>query len=699
MKKIIKFIKRNVFSCTCFLLAIAVCLTGTFSYARYISVDSYDRSPGAGSFSCSANIDKVSALSFTNTAFWGGTVEDDKIAMNALRSVDFNVKNWEVNDGVEKVAEVKMKYNLVFSSPVNFAEKLAIQVFDADANVPLLPQIVVSDLINAGGGVFDTGDSEDYNGTDIADMKFSVVHTTNGSGNDVYRATNGDISISIEEYERDVHQTLLFRMWDSSALTDVNTPTLSNEGGKLLPHLTVRYTQDIYFYRITVSMPDFILEPGTKKERNHRIQLAPTDTIQDTHLGGSIVKNNGDGTYSAVKSIYADNQTWTVQTVHEKQTDHYLNTDFPTYDAASDAQKEDYCVDEKVLEYNVMGSPKIYNVGDTLESAPVTYQSKVEDNTPGAWGDPQPLDEDVISPQETITNTVITYENVDSWNNTKWTNSKGRSNNTESTPAGNRRLYVYEVDVTKVETVVETTVKSIRKRVASSVTTTNKDVSETIEVKSVSAGQQNIELNVTKTTKTKTSIVNNIETQTIKTITTKQRTTKGTVYKAFYRQTLGNGNTNNTYRHTQNDHVEYTGPLTTVAGYKLNDFSASGTPTETTISTKTEPYGESVFTTETPDPVSAEPITEHIKRYINRSFNHSDIIIEGVEWAQRDAAGNAIYIDGVLQVDNYTESNPLELYRQETEGSVTKDVQHYYLAKCYSKNYPFYVNVVFEQIQ
>jgi hypothetical protein len=369
LKKFIKLIKRNLISCICVLLAVAVCLTGTFSYARYISVDSSDHAPGAGKFSYSANIDLVSALSFTNTAFWGGTSEEDKIAMNALRSIDFNVKNYETKGGVEEVAEVKMKYNLVFSAPKNFAERLAIQVFDTDANIALLPQIVISDLIGTGSGVFNTGDSEDYNGTDIGDMSFNVQALTSGE-NHIYRATNGDISINIEEYEREVHQNLLFRMWDSSALTDVNTPTVSTEGGKLLPPLSVKYKQDVKFYRITISMPNFVLEPGTKKTRNHRIELAPTDTIQDLHLGGEIVKKNGDGTYSAVKSIYADNQTWTVQTVHEKQTDHYLNTDFATYDSASDAQKENYCDHEEVFEYNVMGLP-VCRLGQLLrEIAP-----------------------------------------------------------------------------------------------------------------------------------------------------------------------------------------------------------------------------------------------------------------------------------------------------------------------------------------
>ncbi len=687
MKKFIKLIKRNLISCICVLLAVAVCLTGTFSYARYISVDSSDHAPGAGKFSYSANIDSVSALSFTNTAFWGGTSEEDKIAMNALRSIDFNVKNYETKGGVEEVAEVKMKYNLVFSAPVNFAERLAIQVFDSDAGIALLPQIVISDLIGASGGVFNTGDSEDYNGTDIGDMSFNVQALTSGE-NHIYRATNGDISISIEEFVRDVHQTLLFRMWDTSAITDVNTPTLSNEGGKLLPPLSVKYKQDVNFYRITISMPNFVLEPGTKKARNHRIELAPTDTIQDDHLGGEIVKKEGD-TYSAVKSIYADNQTWTVQTVHESETDHYLNTDFDTYDAASDAQKEDYCDREEVFEYNVMGSPRIYNdePGENIiNSAPVTYQSKVEDNEPKDWTTTTTTTEKLLQ----TTSSSVDTDGLPTWN----------SSNTYTTitipDVGSRRVYLYTFNETKRENIEITTVET-KKRVLSSVTTTNKDVSETIEVKSVSAGQQNIELNVTKTTKTKTSVVNNVEKQVITTITTVRRNSNRTYYKAFYRANPGTGNNNASHRPNSDDHVEYLANSISVSGrdYPLNkmDWNYTDTTTQGPTENDTGIYPD----TETSS--TSNEITELVKRYINRSFNHSDIIIEGVEWAQRDDLGNPLYIDGVLQVNNYTESNPLELYRQETEGSVTKDVQHYYLAKCYSKNYPFYVNVIFEQIQ
>ncbi|MBQ4587487.1 MAG: hypothetical protein IJB13_06860 [Clostridia bacterium] len=127
---IIKFIKKNLIACLSLFMAVAVLVTGSISFARYASGVNLDKGAGAGSFICTANIDDVSALSFTNTAFWGGTAGDDKIAMNALRSINFSVNNFNVVGGVEKVSEVKMKYNLTFSAPVNFVKKLAIQLFN-----------------------------------------------------------------------------------------------------------------------------------------------------------------------------------------------------------------------------------------------------------------------------------------------------------------------------------------------------------------------------------------------------------------------------------------------------------------------------------------------------------------------------------------------------------------------------------------
>ena len=129
---VVSFVRQNFLSCACFLLAIMVLVTGTISYSKYLSTELSEPSGKAGSFSCSANIADVSALSFTNTAFWGGSVDDDRIALNALRSLTFTVNNYQTSsDGKKSVASVRMKYSVVFSAPKNFVDKLAVQLFDA----------------------------------------------------------------------------------------------------------------------------------------------------------------------------------------------------------------------------------------------------------------------------------------------------------------------------------------------------------------------------------------------------------------------------------------------------------------------------------------------------------------------------------------------------------------------------------------
>lgn len=64
-KTITAFVKRNAFSCACFLLALLVFVTGSVSYAKYVTGSSGGGGASAGTFSVSATIDSVSALSFT----------------------------------------------------------------------------------------------------------------------------------------------------------------------------------------------------------------------------------------------------------------------------------------------------------------------------------------------------------------------------------------------------------------------------------------------------------------------------------------------------------------------------------------------------------------------------------------------------------------------------------------------------------
>jgi len=175
MNRVLKYVKKNISSFICFLMAIIVALTATLSYARYITDGKFGAASSIGSFSCSATIDGVSAVSFTNTAFWGGTAEDDRndIAMNALRSLHFSVNNYDVVNGNKVVNEVRTRYTLIFTAPQTFAERLAIQLFNGETGVPMLPQILLSDIVENAGSTFDTGYSDNFNGDEnIDDVTF-----------------------------------------------------------------------------------------------------------------------------------------------------------------------------------------------------------------------------------------------------------------------------------------------------------------------------------------------------------------------------------------------------------------------------------------------------------------------------------------------------------------------------------------------
>lgn len=282
-KRVCGFVKKNVVSCVCLLLATLVFVTGSVSYSKYLSSGGGGDFSGIGSFSVSTNIDGVSALSFTNTAFWGGSASGDRIAMNALRSLKFSVNNFETDaDGNKKVADVRTRYTLTFSAPAAFVDKLAIQVF-SESDQPIMPQIVISDLkaaADSGKGSYDTSESDDFNGSDYTDLQFALSSTT-----DYYVATAGGLTVTLEKFTKSVEQSLLFRMWDTSGVTSESNPTVSAETGKLQPPLTVTYTQETEFYRIGVYSESFVLPAGEEKTAVYTVRLAPTDSIIDEHLG------------------------------------------------------------------------------------------------------------------------------------------------------------------------------------------------------------------------------------------------------------------------------------------------------------------------------------------------------------------------------------------------------------------------------
>ena len=75
---------------------------------------------------------------------------------------------------------------------------------------------------------------------------------------------------------------------------------------------------------------------------------------------------------------------------------------------------------------------------------------------------------------------------------------------------------------------------------------------------------------------------------------------------------------------------------------------------------------------------------DYIIRNVSRDIARVEVEVEDVRTTVINALGQP---EDIV----YTQSNPLNLF----EGNIQK----VYLSSCYSKNYPFYVNVIFEQIQ
>lgn len=321
MKRLFTLIKNNFITSICFLLSVVMLFSAVaVTYAKYMESETVTApNSGVGFAGFSAKIDKISALSFTNTAFWGGTAENDnKVAMNALRTVDFSINNFEIVDGKKVVNSVKTSYDLKFTAPHNFVQRLAIQLFDF-AGKPIFPQTVLEDIMFCPTGTFTTG--EDYSGTPMLDSDGNEVDitysvTTTGTGDDtVYTATSGDLTITLTPVTKTVEQTIYFRVWDTTELTNAEKPTVSGEGGDLRAPLAVSMNSEVLCYEISIEMKDsFILPAGDATTHSYELSIAPTDALLDEHLGGMIMTKDGAGNYVAVDSIYAGMQAFLVST-------------------------------------------------------------------------------------------------------------------------------------------------------------------------------------------------------------------------------------------------------------------------------------------------------------------------------------------------------------------------------------------------
>ena len=659
------YVKSNLFACACFFWAIMIFLIGSFSYARFISSEPVRSLPQAGSFVCSANIDGVSSLSFTNTAFWGGTLTDDKVAMSALRSIDFTVNNFKMVGDKKVVNEVKTSYSLSFSAPANFTERLALQPFKFDElgeEHPLLPQIVISDIFHAGrvGTEYNTGDSEDYQGVDVQDMKFEITK----SGDDIpdYIATsydtNGNVvaQIRLEHFKKEVPQKLLFRMWDVSRLTTVEQPSMNTESGKLLPPLEITATQEIDYYKIIISIPGVLVMPAAVETTyNHSVHLTPTHTITDEHLAGYFVGENG----TAVTQIYADpDQEWTVERVEEGHVgkfyyDEALTRPIPI----SDTNKEQLT---HVHEFNVMDSYTIYNEGETIYGKPVTYTQVLENQSNGTSFN---IDSNKLT--ETFKSTEQTEDLSTS---AKWNVGLRKNGNVWELDenSGNNYYPDYRVSISNVKKKTKTSYSN------TTVGTVTREVTETEDIYVLGSKEGYASPKLTSAF-LRVTYYDKIH----ESVTIPAKKTVEITYTFNLTLQKRKSSTSKNYDTIQN--ISNEGFSQEIAAQLLLNINQMQ---QTEISTENHTF----------DLGTKEEVRYQL-REIKRNILRSPMTIDNIKWVTFDKDGNtAVDADGKIIYQNFDESSPLKLYGDD-------GLQDYYLSPCYSKNYPFYVDVIFEQIQ
>ena len=662
LSKVKAYCKRRAFSLACFTLAILVCVTGTFSYSRYISSAPAIGDGTIGSFTVSSEIDAVSALSFTNTAFWGGTSSGGtEVAMNALRSIEFSVRNYEEVDGVQKVAEVKTGYSLTFAAPVNFVDRLAFQVFDAD-EFPILPQFVVEDFIrevHAGTHDYDTGLSKDYHGIHTAgDLVFETSILSDGS----YLASSVDIhghnvSVKFTPYTDTVHQQLMFRTWDVWKLTDKEPYYMDQEaGGTLLAPLVANYVQVVDFYRVTISSDAFVMPAGEPVVKEHCIHLTPTHPIDDNHLGAHFVDENEQLSTLVYGGPNSNGVLpyWTLKTTHEYYRDAY-------YDENKDGKidENDYKTpslndhdQQVVIEYseNIIGHPKPYDVTgkweELDEEKTETILQNVTPHVGGKWK----------HEHTTTENFTYLYLELVSGNTYK---ILGTDAPTDLPTSGTNGIY-YRLQLstnggTKKTVITEDVQRGTLKE--------QRSVKESYYVKShtkdPSTGIETIELLYAQ-------IIDLVET-----VTGNGTYTETTTYTLpdtadlqHYERRSGRMQW---YTSNNNKNINIKNSLTLIDQDSIN---------ETRMLSLVDEYPERNFFT----------------RSIQRQSFSNEVQIESMEWSYFDASNNQVSVE-------FTYDSPFDLMQDYTltNGSVVKR-QKYFLSECYSKNFPFSVNVLFLQL-
>lgn len=633
MLKVITFIKRNIFSFICVLLATLVFITGS-AYSRYVSVDSFNKIPTAGNFAYSAEIEDATPLSFGNTEYWN-QLDTEKVAMNTMRSLSLAVNNFDLENGEKKVSDVKMKYDLTFTSPVNFSEHLAIQLLDEERNA-VLPQLVMTNVLSAPvGTIIRTENFVDFNAVETTDLAFVITETTDENDNVTRKLTSGEIEIKIEKIIKETDQTIQFRVWDVTDETDALNPIVDAEVGKLLAPLIVTYTEDVEYYKFTISHPDFKFYPGFEQTHRYNLEFVPTKFLHDMHLGGYFADEEGQW----YRSLYAGEQI-TLHSTLDEATDTYANGATHSFNEA------------------VPGSGRYYVVGEEIDGDTSIYRFISGEDA---------FDRDVSDTTETTVIETVRDTSTSTDPVNYYTNEVAQS--TER--IGNTTYYPFTVDVEKVERVQEVrTIITERVTTLDIVDTTSAERITTLAVSDDGYITQSVE--VSKTIEKYQEIT--VE-RTTKTITTVKTVTSTGTRKFYTTRSRSGGRYVYTYQ-----------PNLTSGGQNVNTVTWNSS-VEGEIESQVEDI-EKVDNTYFTSPETTQEI-EMVDRLIRRHIHSATITINSI------CREDKVYNENDEPVDEYiyyTEDSPFTLFEENGE-------QKYYISQCFTKNYPVSLNVHFEQIQ
>lgn len=247
-----------------FLLITAVLFTGA-TFSRYSSFTSGDLETIISKFAVSYEIGDMSAATFANANYWL-TISDDKVAMNAARSVRFTVRNYTLgqDETVDRVSEVDLQGSLRFYAPAEFISSLAVQVVEVDDSggyVTRTPQYVISEFLYDENGNFrswnqgdtvDTKNFEDYDAREDGAAVDEVLYMNGGFSGDA-NAHTGMISAYCPDTGNRLSITASMTETEYSVgfyRRSADNPSLS------APQFYLDCVKEIPFYALDITLPE-----------------------------------------------------------------------------------------------------------------------------------------------------------------------------------------------------------------------------------------------------------------------------------------------------------------------------------------------------------------------------------------------------------------------------------------------------------